>query len=81
MISEEDADIERRVEELSARLAELAERKTAVEKRVRALMDAEDPKAGIFHAQEIFAAKQEKLALETEMEIARRQRKRLTMVQ
>ncbi len=81
MNPEQDADVERQVEALSAKLAELAERKAATEKRVRELMAAEDFKAGVFHAQEIFAAKQEKLALETEMEIARRQRNRLAMPQ
>ena len=43
------------------------------------LRAAEDIKAGVYYAQEIFAAKQEKLALETEMEITRRQRVRLLM--
>lgn len=65
--------------ELTARMETLAARKAAVEKQVRELMAAEDHKAGISHAQAIFAAKQEKLALETELEIARRQKKRLTM--
>lgn len=70
---------ERRIEELSTKLSELTERKVAVEKRIRELLDAEDVQAGITYAQEIFQAKQEKLALDTEMEITRRQRKRLSM--
>jgi len=72
-------DIERQAGELAAKLAELTERRDAVVKRVRELMAAEDSKAGVYYAQEIFAAKQEKLALETEMEITRRQRVRLLM--
>lgn len=76
-----DTDIDRRVDELSAKLAELTERKAAAEKRVRELTAAEDFKAGVYYAGEIFAAKQEKLALETEMEITRRQRNRLSMPQ
>ena len=43
------------------------------------LVLAEDHKAGVTYAQEIFAAKQEKLMLETEMEITRRRRVRLLM--
>lgn len=72
-------DTERRIEELAAKLATLTERKAALEKRIRELMDAEDFRAGITFAQEIFQAKQEKLALDTDMEITRRQRKRLSM--
>jgi hypothetical protein len=44
-------------------------------------MAAEDHKAGVSHAQEIFAAKQEKLMLDTEWEIARRRKNRLLMPQ
>ncbi len=72
-------DIERQAEELAAKLAELTERRDAAVKRARELMAVEDSKAGVYYAQEIFAAKQEKLALETEMEITRRQRVRLLM--
>jgi len=79
MTPEQDADIQAQEAALTAKMAELAARKTIVEKRVRELMAAEDHKAGVTHAKEIFEAKQEKLVLETEHEIARRQRKRLTM--
>ena len=81
MSAAEDAETERRVAELSAKLAELTERKVAVETRVRELLAAEDFAAGVYHAREIFEAKQEKLALETEMEITRRRRVRLLMPQ
>ena len=74
-----DAATERQAEELAAKLAALTGQRDAVVKRVRELMAAEDSKAGVYYAQEIFAAKQEKLALETEMEITRRQRVRLLM--
>jgi S-adenosylmethionine synthetase len=76
-----DPDTLARVEELSRQLAELAERKAAVEKRARELLAAEDVAAGVTYAREIFEAKQERLVLETEMEIARRQRNRLTLPQ
>uniref|UniRef100_I2Q469 Uncharacterized protein n=1 Tax=Desulfovibrio sp. U5L TaxID=596152 RepID=I2Q469_9BACT len=79
MTGTDQTDIAAKEAELSARMEELAARKAAVEKQVRELMAAEDHKAGVSHAQAIFAAKQEKLALETEFEIARRQKKRLTM--
>jgi hypothetical protein len=72
-------DHERQIEELTAKLASLTERKAAVEKRVRDLMAAEDCRAGITFAKEIFEAQQEKLVLTTEMDITRRRRKRLTM--
>jgi len=67
------------IEELTAKLTALADRLAAVEKHVRKLMDAEDCRAGITFAKEIFEARQEKLALATKMEITRRQRKRLAM--
>jgi hypothetical protein len=76
-----DPEIEARIEALSSQLAKLAERKKAAEQRVRELMAAEDVRGGVTYAQEIFEAKQEKLVLETEMEIARRQRNRLLMPQ
>ncbi|EHJ47759.1 hypothetical protein DFW101_1751 [Solidesulfovibrio carbinoliphilus subsp. oakridgensis] len=79
MTGTDETDIAAKEAELSARMEALAARKAVVEKQVRELMAAEDHKAGISHAQAIFAAKQEKLALETELEIARRQKKRLTM--
>jgi hypothetical protein len=81
MTAMQDADIERQAEALATKLAELTERKMATEKRVRELMAAEDHKAGVFYAKEIFEAKQQKLMLETDMEITRRQRNRLLMPQ
>jgi hypothetical protein len=81
MTAKPDTDIERQAEALAAKLVELTERKTATEKRIRELMAAEDHKAGVYHAKEIFEAKQQKLMLETDMEITRRQRNRLLMPQ
>jgi len=81
MSAELDADIEARAEALARELAGLTERRDAAAKRVRELMAAEDHRAGVSHAQAIFETQQEKLALETEMEIARRQRNRLLMPQ
>ena len=72
-------DHKRQIEELTAKLASLTERKAAAEKRVRDLMAAEDCRAGVTFAKEIFEAQQEKLVLATEMEITRRRRTRLTM--
>ena len=74
-------DIEAQVAAIEAEMAELLERKAAAEKRARDFMVAEDHKAGVSHAQEIFAAKQEKLMLDTEWEIARRKKNRLLMPQ
>ncbi|HML56534.1 hypothetical protein [Solidesulfovibrio carbinolicus] len=74
-------DIEAQVAAIEAEMAELLERKAAAEKRARDFMAAEDHKAGVSHAQEIFAAKQEKLMLDTEWEIARRKKNRLLMPQ
>lgn len=81
MMPDPDAATMREVEELAAQIAGLTEKREAVLNRVRELMAAEDPKAGIFHAQEIFAARQEKLTLDTEIEIVRRRRNRLLMPQ
>ncbi|MEA4858528.1 MAG: hypothetical protein AAGU21_10855 [Solidesulfovibrio sp.] len=71
------ANVAEEIAALDVELAELAEKKAIVEKRVRELMAAEDLRAGVFHAQEIFAAKQEKLTLVTQLEIVRRRRERL----
>lgn len=71
--------VEADVEELARQLAELTGRRDAAVRRVRELMAAEDVRAGVFYAKEIFEAKQEKLTLETEMEIVRRRRNRLLL--
>ena len=81
MMPQPDAETTRQIEELAAAIAELTAKRDAAEKRARELLAAEDPKAGVFHAQEIFAAKQEKLALDTDIEIARRRRNRLLLPQ
>jgi uncharacterized membrane protein len=73
----QDAQTRQEIEALDAEMAELAEKQKVVEQRARELMAAEDHKAGVYYAQEIFAAKQEKLTLETQLEIARRRRNRL----
>ena len=76
-----ETDISREAEALEQEMAAVAEKKTAVEKRVRELMAAEDPRAGVSYAQEIFAAQQEKLTLATQHEVLRRRRNRLLMEQ
>jgi hypothetical protein len=76
-MSGQEQDVAAEIKALEAELASLEAEKTAAAKRVRELMDAEDPRAGVCYAQEIFAAKQEKLTLETRHEIARRRRNRL----
>lgn len=81
MTDQEPLDIEAQAAQLAAELAALTERRDAAEARARELLAAEDHKAGVSHAQAIFAAKQEKLMLETEMEITRRRRVRLLMPQ
>lgn len=79
MNAENGTAVEADVEELARQLAELTGRRDAAVRRVRELMAAEDVRAGVFYAKEIFAAKQEKLTLETEMEIVRRRRNRLLL--
>ncbi|MFU2210847.1 hypothetical protein [Solidesulfovibrio sp. C21] len=76
---EPDAETTRQMAQLEAELAALTEQRDAMAKRVRELMDAEDVRAGVCYAQEIFAAKQEKLALDTSVDIARRRRNRLLL--
>lgn len=67
------------IEELTANLTALTAQHAALEKHIRELRAAEDFRAGVTFAKEIFEAQQEKLALATEMEITRRRRKRLTL--
>ena len=81
MNAELNDDVEKQIEALAGELAALTERRDAAVRRVRELMAAEDFKAGVFHAQAIFETQQEKLALETEMELVRRKRNRLLMPQ
>ncbi len=76
-----ETDIAREAEALEQEMAAVAEKKTAVEKRVRELMAAEDPRAGVSYAQEIFEAQQEKLMLATQHEVLRRRRNRLLLEQ
>jgi hypothetical protein len=45
--------------------------------RIKALMAAEDPATGVFHAQEIFGLRQDKLRLDVELDTRRRQIKRI----
>ncbi|WP_428565719.1 MAG: hypothetical protein ACP59X_05085 [Solidesulfovibrio sp. DCME] len=77
MTGGQQATADEQIAALDAESVALAERKAAVEKQVRELMAAEDCRAGVYYAQEIFAAKQEKLVLETQLEILRRRRNRL----
>ena len=81
MNAELNDDVEKQIEALAGELAALTERRDAAVRRVRELMAAEDFKAGVFHAQAIFETQQEKLTLETEMELVRRKRNRLLMPQ
>jgi hypothetical protein len=74
-----ETDIAREAEALEREMAAVAEKKTAAEKRVRELMAAEAPRAGVSYAQEIFTAQQEKLTLATQHEVLRRRRNRLLM--
>ena len=76
-----ETDIAAEAEALEKEMAAVAERRIAVEKRVRELMASEDPRAGVSYAQEIFAAQQEKLTLATQHEVLRRRRNRLLMEQ
>ena len=72
-------DIAAQVAAIEAEVADFAARKEAAEQRARQLMAAEDHQAGVSHAQAIFAAKQEKLMFDTEMELAKRRKNRLLL--
>jgi hypothetical protein len=48
-------------------------------KRCRALLAAEDPAKGVFHAAEIFRLQQYKLRLEVEMEFRRKKINRIRL--
>ena len=78
MDTDQGKDTAAEVADLTAKNVTLAERKAEVEKRLRALCEAEDLKAGVYFAQEIFTAKQERLTIATEIEINRCRINRLT---
>jgi len=62
-----------------AELARFAEERDASVTRCRALLAAEDPAAGVFHAAEIFRLQQDKLRLEVEMEFRRKKINRIRL--
>jgi hypothetical protein len=67
------------IEALSRESESLAALKAEIESKIRDLRAGEDFKAGKFHAQEIFENQQEKLRLETEIELIRKKINRLRL--
>ncbi|MCK9239383.1 hypothetical protein [Desulfocurvus sp.] len=76
---DESVSIDEQVARLDAERAAFEARRDEVAREVRRLRDAEDPAAGVYHAQEIFRLSQEKLRLDTEIEFRRRRAARLLM--
>jgi hypothetical protein len=64
---------------LQAEMEAFAEQGRACAARIRELRGAEDPARGVFFAQEIFAATQEKLRLEVEAEFKRKKINRIRL--
>lgn len=64
---------------LKAEIEALTADKKAAEARIIHLRDSEDPTKGVFHNQEIFQAQQDKLRLETEIDIRRRRIRRIDL--
>lgn len=62
---------------LEAEIEDLSRRMEAARQRARRLTDSEDPAGGVFHAGEIFEARQEKLRLQVEIERRRARINRL----
>lgn len=52
-----------------AEVAEFTAQRDECVRRARALMAAEDPDAGVFHAEDIFRLQQDKLRLEVEIQL------------
>jgi hypothetical protein len=72
-----DSDAE--IAALTAERAGFAAQRDECVRQCRALMAAEDPEAGVFHAAEIFRLGQEKLRLEVEMEFKRKKINRIRL--
>jgi len=60
-------DVKEQIAEAEAEIASFQEQMVAVMAEIKRLMDAEDHAAGVYHAAEIHAARQEKLRLEFEI--------------
>lgn len=67
------------IQALQAEMAAFAEQGKACAARIRELRASEDPARGVFFAQEIFAATQEKLRLEVEAEFKRKKINRIRL--
>lgn len=64
---------------LKAQIDTLTADKKAAEARIIRLRNSENPAKGVFHNQEIFQAQQDKLRLETEIDIRRRRIRRIEL--
>ncbi len=69
------------VEELEAEITAFAKEKAACEAKAKELLGHEDPANGIFHHQEIFQLKQDKLRLKTEILFRKNKLARLRFAQ
>ncbi len=77
--SASNSDQTRDIPALQAQIEALTADKKAAEARVIQLRDSEDPAKGVFHNNEIFQAQQDKLRLETEIDIRRRRIRRIEL--
>lgn len=64
---------------LEAEVAKFTHLIKECEKRIRELMDAEDPKQGVFHHEEIFQLQQDKLRYDVEAKFRRNKINRLEL--
>jgi uncharacterized membrane protein len=62
--------------EVEAAMERLGREKDECEEKIQSLRSAEDPGQGMYFAQEIFAAQQEKLRLQVEMDLCRAKKNR-----
>jgi len=68
-----------KIKAIEAEIEDLTRQKEDHEKKVRELMQSEDPAAGKFYAQEIFQHKQDRLRLEVELDWRQKRIKRLRL--
>jgi hypothetical protein len=73
------ASDEDKIAQAEAEMDTFAAERDAAVARCRELLAAEDPAKGVFHAQEIFRLKQDKLRLEVEMEFRRKKINRIRL--
>lgn len=75
--SAEDALLSKQINSHKAEIKNLKSSKEKLEQKIKDLLFREDPNKGIFHAQEIYRLKQDKLCLQVEIDIQEKKLKRL----